>query len=219
MLFRTSMICLSGLNLILPIEVFIKVLKKQKKQKTQAKYSLWSDLAKLWNAKLFLHIQILILICIRCNHCFNRGRESDPEIPDDPAYKTSLTTPPVHRKSVFWEGIDKKWAMSLSQCPCILSEFGVSAFSNHNNCRNYLAQMLPITTELFRNFHRNNREITGISLQKFTRREIRMDVAQDTYKDKPPLSYQKTYVLVLLFFRGLPFIYCFYIGKYFLFNF
>lgn len=110
--------------------------------------------------------------------------------------------------------------MSLSQSPCIIYEFGVRAFSNYNNCRNYLAQMLPITTELFQNFHRNNREITGIYLQKFTRRKIRMNVAQDTYKDKPPLSYQKKYVLVLLSLpRGLPFIYCFYIGKYFLFKF
>lgn len=40
--------------------------------------------------------------------------------------------------------MNKKCAMSLCQCPCIISEFGVSAFSNHmNNCLNYLAQMLP----------------------------------------------------------------------------
>lgn len=36
-------------------------------------------------------------------------------------------------------------------------------------------------------------------LQKFTRREIRMDVAQDTYKDKPPLSYQKKCVGITFF--------------------
>lgn len=163
MLFHARMICLSGLNLILPIEVFIKALNAPPPKKNSKKTA--SDLTWL-NCEMqnyFCNIQVMFLIYIRCNHCFNRGRESDPEIPDDPGYKTSLTTPPVHRKSIFWEGTDKKWAMSFCQCPCIISEFGVSAFSNHNNCRNYLAQMLPHHHRTASKFslkqQRNNRDV------------------------------------------------------------